>query len=705
MNATNEPQLVKFDPHLIDPSPYQSRKVFDESKLKELTESVREHGIIQPLVARYPAVVPLDGHTRLELVAGERRLRAAIQAGLKLVPVLVSVITDAAAEVMVLTENLQREGLTPAEEAKAFERLLKLRGEKGEALYTLAALAKMVSKDIEYVSARLKLLICPAELVTAVNEGRVSVSTAMLVGRIPNEKARACCAKEVLAPEIQQVPLNFEQTKELIRERFMVKLDAKRFDLDDANLVPVKLDAEGERCQGGACTDCPFNSGVDMSRNSVTSSNAAMGNNKALCTLPSCHALKLDAAWREKKLTAERDGKKTLDGKAAEKAFSGYNGRLAHDAEYVSLNESGVYVGNDYCNEPLKKRLKGQKMTVVLARHPETHEIVELITKDEAAALLKVVAGKDEKGGTLDLEAVVAEKERKAEEALQAKLDKLTLHEGMTEIVNHITGKGMDLEFLDLVFQLVLGMSGADGMMFIGKWLGITLPKGTSNSGRDYEDDILKLLRERCGTSNAWLAYITLACIARGMKWSGVRCEDFELVLSRCGLKVKELERRAKALLAAEEKGKAKPKAEKAAKNSTDPTDFTADSEASKTAAADQRGKGLVRKIEDYRCDACDCELSVPFGSGNKAASLPKGEMNCVKCGGTWQPLAPVPVGNAWDEWNSLDWTKAAKEVAAGKKKITDFIGSTPEKASPEFIAWTAARVKLYKLAKKAKAK
>lgn len=694
----NETQLIKIDPHLIDPSPYQSRKVFDVTKLQELTDSVREHGIIQPLVARYPATVPLDGIERLELVAGERRLRASIQAGLELVPVLVSVITDAAAEAMVLTENLQREGLTPAEEAQAFKRLLKLRGEKGEALYTIAALAKMVSKDIEYVTARLKLLICPAELVTAVNEGRVSVSTAMLVGRIPSEKARAVCAKEVLAPEIQQVPLNFEQTKELIRERFMVKLNAKQFDLDDVNLVPVKLDADGERCQGGACTECPFNSGVDMSRNSATSTNAAKGNNKALCTLPSCHALKLDAAWREKKLIAERDGKKTLDGKAAEKAFSGYNGRLAHDADYVSLNE----------DEPLKKRLKGQKMTVVLARHPETHEIHELITKEEAAVLLKTTdaASRDTKQ---DLDTADAEKQRKAEEALQAKLDKLTLHEGMREIVMQITGKGMDLEFLDLVFQIVLGMSGADGMMFMGKWLGITLQKGTSNSGRDYEDDILKVLRERCDTKNAWLAHITLASIARGLKWSGVRCEDFELVLARCGLKVKELERRAKALLSAEEKGKVKkPTAEFIVREDGVPIapveDWNLEKVNATVAAADARAKGIVRKIEDYRCDGCGCELSVPFGSGNEAAKLAKGEMNCVDCGGKWQkPLKAVSEGNAWDEWPIGDWLKAAKEVAAGRKKITDFIGSTPEKTSPEFIAWTAARVKLYKLAKKAK--
>lgn len=691
----NETQLIKIDPKLIDPSPYQSRKVFDVTKLQELTDSVREHGIIQPLVARYPATVPLDGIERLELVAGERRLRAAIQAGMELVPVLVSVITDAAAEAMVLTENLQREGLTPAEEAQAFERLLKLRGEKGEALYTIAALAKMVSKDVEYVSARLKLLICPADLVTAVNEGRVSVSTAMLVGRIPNDKARAACAKEVLMPEIQQVPLNFEQTKELIRERFMVKLDAKQFDLDDVNLVPVKLDEAGERCLGGACTDCPFNSGVDMSRNSATSANAAKGNNKALCTLPSCHTLKLDAAWREKKLNAERDGKKTLDGKAAEKAFSGYNGRLAHDADYVSLNEAGGYVGNTYFNEPLKKRFKGQKITVVLARHPETHEIHELITKEEAAVLLKATESKINETKQ-DLDTAEAEKQRKAEEALQAKLDKLTLHEGMTEIVTQITGKGMDLEFLDLVFQLVLGMSGADGMMFMGKWLGITLPKGTSNSGRDYEDDILKVLRERCGTNNAWLAHITLACIARGLKWSGVRCEDFELVLARCGLKVKELERRAKALLAAEEKGKAKPEAKsgKAAKNSTDPTDFTAESEASKTAAADKQGKGVVRKIEDYRCDGCGCELSVPFGTGNEAAKLAKGEMNCVACGGKWQK--PIEFVEASD---------FEKQVAKAKSGTpwAEIIGPMPAEGTKKRKAWDAQRVKIYKAAKNAK--
>ena len=572
MSTLTEPKLIKHDPALIDPSPYQPRRKFDEEEMTKLTASIREVGLIQPLVARASPTKP----DWLELIVGERRLRASKQAEVQAVSVLLRDIDDQMAEQMVLEENIQREDLTLSEEGHAYARLLAMRDGEGKAVHTQASLAAKIHQNVDYVKARLKLVICPPELIEAVDKKEVAISTAMLVGQIPDPKARAICAQEVLTPgkhgfgPEQELPMNYRQTQEMIAEHFMRRLDAKEFDPSDANLVPVKLDEQNERCQGGACTDCPFRTGnmegvvlssrgggdrksTDQSRNSAIGSHGAAGN---LCTLPRCHKLKMDAVWREKKLKAEREGKKTLDGKAAEKAFGGRNGELAYDSGLTEIKHAQRVAGDHGV------KLDALSVPRIVARHPDTFQVFELVDwpKTHAAILAaEEAAQKAAKGkptpAALKLEE--DEKRRRAEETKREKIDKLCVHEGLSEIVNHITGKGMGLEFLDLAFQLALGMSGADGMYCMGKWLEIKLPKGTANSGRDYEDEILKVLRERCQTSNAWLAHITVALIARGVKWSGVRCEDFELVLSHCGgVKVKELERRAKALFEGEAKAK-----------------------------------------------------------------------------------------------------------------------------------------------------
>lgn len=695
MNANTttptDPKLIKHDPHCIERSPYQPRRRFDEAEMSKLTESVKEIGLIQPLVARpHPTK---EGW--LEQLVGERRLRACVAAELSFVPVLLRTgLTDQRAEQIVLEENLQREDLTTSEEGHAFQRLLQMTDATGKPVHTQKSVAEFVHKDVDYVVSRLKLLVCPEELVTAVDDGTVAVSVALLVGRIPDPKARALCAKQVLHPELQQVPLNYVQTKEHIREHFMVALNKKNFDLDDAHLMPVKLDADGERCQGGSCMDCPFRSGnlegIELqngsSRNSgISVRGSSMGADTMLCTLPRCHKLKLDAVWQDKKMAAERAGKKTLDGKAAEKAFGGHNGRLAHDSGFLRLDESHQYVGNDYVSEPLRRALKGADFTVVLARHPDTLEMMELVGQKDAEQALKAArkAESDKSKTEAAIQQEADEKQRKAEESRREKLDKLCLHESLTEIVNRITAKGMDLEFLDFAFQLALGMSGADGMYAVGKWLEIKLPKGTANSGRDYEEEILKILRERCGTANAWLAHIVIALIARGVKWNGVRCEDFELVLNRCGFKLKEIERRAKALLQAEQKPSA-PKAPKAAasKNSTDPSDVSVEKEAGKTAAADEIAKGKVRKMRNEEC-----------GMRNDGPSATEAITG----------IQDTKIGKP-ERWNADDVEAGAKLIKAGTHKIADLIGPPPiRKEKLKLKNYNAVRLRLMRKAGKAK--
>jgi len=665
MNTLTEPKLIKHDPALIDASPYQPRRKFDEEEMKKLTASIRELGLIQPLVARASPKTP----GRLELVVGERRLRASKEAGVTTVSVLLRELDDQTAEQMVLEENIQREDLTLSEEGHAFARLLAMRGGDGKAVHTQASLAAKIHQNVDYVKARLKLVICPPELIEAVDKKEVAVSTAMLVGQIPDAKARAMCAQEVLTPgkhgfgPEQELPMNYRQTEEMIAEHFMKQLSPKDFNLDDANLVPVKQDEQGERIQGGACSDCPFKA-----------SQKGQGS-RHLCTLPRCHKLKLDAVWADKKLAAERAGKKTLDGKAAAAAFSGHNGHLAHDSGLTDLQHAQrVAADHDV-------KLDDLKLPIIVARHPETMAVVELVdwhkgyaaileAEEEAAKKLK-----SQPKSKSELQREADEKQRKAEETKREKLDKLCLHESLTEIVNRITAKGMDLEFLDLAFQLALGMSGADGMYAVGKWLEIKLPKGTANSGRDYEDEILKILREKCQTSNAWLAHIVIALIARGVKWNGVRCEDFELVLNRCGFKLHEIERRAKALLKAEEKAKQdrnKPQPKAGVKE-----DWSVEKEASKTAAADAIAKGKVAQAAD------------------------PGETPLMKAA-----KRGIMAGKPGPEWKK---TAAAAEFDAQVTQAragaawSQIIGPMPAEGTKKRKAWDALRVKIYKTAKKAK--
>ena len=113
----------------------QPRKIFDEKKLAELTSSVAQHGVLQPLIVR-------PRGEKYELVAGERRLRAAKKAGLKKVPVVVKVLTDRETLEIALIENLQREDLNPLEEAEAYKKLLE------EFNYTQEQLAKEWEKPL-----------------------------------------------------------------------------------------------------------------------------------------------------------------------------------------------------------------------------------------------------------------------------------------------------------------------------------------------------------------------------------------------------------------------------------------------------------------------------------------------------------------------------------------------------------------------------
>ncbi|AMH89582.1 stage 0 sporulation protein J [Streptococcus mitis SK564] len=154
----------------IQKNPYQPRKEFDREKLHELAQSIKENGVIQPIIVRQSPVI---GY---EILAGERRYRASLLAGLHSIPAVVKQLSDQEMMVQAIIENLQRENLNPIEEARAYESLV----EKG---FTHAEIADKMGKSRPYISNSIRLLSLPEQIISEVENGKLSQAHARsLVG-------------------------------------------------------------------------------------------------------------------------------------------------------------------------------------------------------------------------------------------------------------------------------------------------------------------------------------------------------------------------------------------------------------------------------------------------------------------------------------------------------------------------------------------
>ena len=161
----------------IQKNPYQPRKEFSEEKIKELAQSIKENGLIQPIIVRQSPVI---GY---EILAGERRYRASIVAGLSEVPVIIKKLSDQDMMIHSIIENLQREDLNPIEEAKAYQSLI----DKG---YTHAEIADKMGKSRPYITNIVRLLTLPNFILTEVETGKLSQAHARLLIQLPVEEQK-----------------------------------------------------------------------------------------------------------------------------------------------------------------------------------------------------------------------------------------------------------------------------------------------------------------------------------------------------------------------------------------------------------------------------------------------------------------------------------------------------------------------------------
>jgi ParB family transcriptional regulator, chromosome partitioning protein len=208
---------LQVDIDLIDPSPYQPRTRFSETALEELAQSIRSSGIIQPLVLRRVG-------SRYQLIAGERRWRAAQRAELLRVPVVVREVTDEQALELTLVENIQREDLNPIEQARAFDRLME------EFHLTQDEVATRTGKDRVTVANSVRLLSLEAPLLNWIEEGKMTAGHGRALLAIEDRKLR-----HDLALKASRGKLTVRQLERMATRRSRGRLQQPALQVHDPN--------------------------------------------------------------------------------------------------------------------------------------------------------------------------------------------------------------------------------------------------------------------------------------------------------------------------------------------------------------------------------------------------------------------------------------------------------------------------------------
>ncbi|HHY43222.1 MAG TPA: ParB/RepB/Spo0J family partition protein [Coprothermobacter sp.] len=190
-------EILQLDPGLITTSPFQPRSVLDDEDIDDLAESLKKTGVLQPILVR-------GSGDKYELIAGERRWRAAIKAGLEKVPVIVKNVSDEQAMVMALVENLQRKDLNPVEVARACKQIIESTG------MTQEELAEVLGMSRSNFANLLRLLDLPQEVQTLLQKGDITVGHAKVLLSLKSEEqivklAKVVAQKKLSVRELEQL--------------------------------------------------------------------------------------------------------------------------------------------------------------------------------------------------------------------------------------------------------------------------------------------------------------------------------------------------------------------------------------------------------------------------------------------------------------------------------------------------------------------
>lgn len=401
MNATVTPaRLVAQNVPLsrIKPSATNPRQHFDKRDLAELTESIKLRGVLQPVLVRPQTGehVTIDTATHepmLLLVAGERRYRAALAAGLQEIPAVVRDMDDTEALEAQVVENLQRADLHEIEEAEAYEQLQKLHN------CSVKDLAAKVSKSKEYVYARLKLTALTQDVRQLFYDGRVNASVALLLARIPVPKLQNEAAR-LVAGDDKRESMSTRQAADHLQRAYMLRLNEAPFAIKDATLLP----------SAGSCVACPKRTGNDASMYADVKS-------PDVCTDPVCFAAKRDAHVVLLRKAAEAKGQAVVTGKNAEKMVQ-YGRPVAGFIDLDAKNYSDPkqrtarqILGKDCPTPTLVESEPGKFVSVIAVATPELKSKLGVATGGRSdAEKRRDAAARLENGVRAAVFAAIAEK-------------------------------------------------------------------------------------------------------------------------------------------------------------------------------------------------------------------------------------------------------------------------------------------------------
>lgn len=278
-----------------------NRKGFDPEAMQLLAASIKTYGILQPLlVRRLPAdrleetfADPETRHATHEIIAGERRWRAARLAGLTAVPYLERAADGAIPLVMQLLENIQREDLSPLDEARGIESLVHEHG------YTREQAAEALGRSRTHIFESQRLLeLCP-EAIAALQSGTLTRSVALLIAQRPTAALQTEFTKRVLTGGADGGPLSYRSAKDLATRSYQTDLGGAPFSLDDAALY----------AKAGACSQCPKRTGATPELFDK--------NHSDVCTDVACFGAKKEAHYDQLASNAREKGRKVITGKEA----------------------------------------------------------------------------------------------------------------------------------------------------------------------------------------------------------------------------------------------------------------------------------------------------------------------------------------------------------------------------------------------------
>ncbi len=395
---------------LIVTSLTNPRKTFDHDKMVELTTSIRDMGVHQPVLLRPLPAHRLEDTARLqprpeyELVCGERRYRASLAAKMLTIPAMIRELTDDQVLETQIVENLIRDDLSELEEAEGYEALMQ------HSHLNADQVGVKIGKSRSYVYGRIKLLDLCQEARTSLRDGTVDASRALVVARIPDHKLQIKAMKEIVQGEgygADREPMTYRQALNHVQRNYMLKLSDAKFKINCVDLVP----------EAGGCMSCAKRTGHDPDLFSDVKG-------ADICTDPPCFHKKTEAHTANLVAEAKAKGQTVITGReAAELRGDGYTDKFKGYRRLDNAEDSPT-------DQPLRKiigkLMQSEGITPTMIAHPRKEgELVACLPNEVALKLLKMAEAqsKDSPKVSKEVQQLVDDKKAKAEEKAKAKFE------------------------------------------------------------------------------------------------------------------------------------------------------------------------------------------------------------------------------------------------------------------------------------------